>query len=356
MNGSNGTESTPRGVDWKAMNSFLPLVAGVKDGYERWAPSYDSFPNPLLCREERHVIPLLPALRNRRVLDLACGTGRWLAHLARDKPSLEEVGVDLSSAMLRVAAGKRLAAHVVQADCLSLPFQSFAFDLAICSFALGHFRQLHRVGAEIARVMKPVVPTCLFPICIRRLSREDGGRVFRDQTRPASGQKRAAQGGGYVAGLPFGWIRLCHTCRSVPGRAGAVHLCGGGKRGFVSNCLPRACDFVLPFQTAKNGIAKRAMSTPALRTNRAYWDVTAENYDHIFPETVIGKMQRDAVWRDLDKAFQPGQRILELNCGTGIDAAHLAKRGVQIVACDLSAKMLDIAGRARAGSRSPKTC
>jgi SAM-dependent methyltransferase len=38
-------------------------------------------------------------------------------------------------------------------------------------------------------------------------------------------------------------------------------------------------------------------------------------------------------------------RILELNCGTGIDAVHLANLGVRVVACDLSPKMIDAARR-----------
>src|SRR6202021_1447518 len=87
------------------------------------------------------------------------------------------------------------------------------------------------------------------------------------------------------------------------------------------------------------------MNIPVARANQDYWDLTAENYDSIFSETVIGRVQRDAVWRELDKHFQPGMRILELNCGTGVDAVHLAARGVRVVACDLSSKMIDAARR-----------
>jgi ubiquinone/menaquinone biosynthesis C-methylase UbiE len=87
------------------------------------------------------------------------------------------------------------------------------------------------------------------------------------------------------------------------------------------------------------------MNIPVPHANQAYWDLTAENYDSIFSETVIGRVQRDAVWRELDKHFQPGMRILELNCGTGVDAVHLAARGVRVVACDLSSKMIDAARR-----------
>lgn len=85
------------------------------------------------------------------------------------------------------------------------------------------------------------------------------------------------------------------------------------------------------------------MTNQLLAANREYWDATAETYDQIFPETLIGRAQRDAVWRVLDHTFHTGQRILELNCGTGIDAGHLAERGVQVVACDLSPRMIELA-------------
>jgi SAM-dependent methyltransferase len=58
---------------------------------------------------------------------------------------------------------------------------------------------------------------------------------------------------------------------------------------------------------------------------------------------VIGKLQRDEVWRELDKTFAPGDRVLELNCGTGIDAVHLAQRGVRLIACDVSPRMIEVA-------------
>ena len=85
------------------------------------------------------------------------------------------------------------------------------------------------------------------------------------------------------------------------------------------------------------------MSSPQLEASRHYWDVTAETYDQVFPETLVGKAQRGAVWRELDRVFQRGQRVLELNCGTGIDAVHLAERGVRVVACDLSPRMVELA-------------
>src|SRR3984957_20303971 len=82
---------------------------------------------------------------------------------------------------------------------------------------------------------------------------------------------------------------------------------------------------------------------------RAYWDYAAETYDQDFESTLIGQSRRKAVWRDLDRLFVSGQRILEINCGTGIDALHLAERGLTVVACDISQRMIELA-RERAGS------
>jgi ubiquinone/menaquinone biosynthesis C-methylase UbiE len=73
------------------------------------------------------------------------------------------------------------------------------------------------------------------------------------------------------------------------------------------------------------------------------FDRVAASYDDSFTRTVIGQAQRKQVWKRLLKAFAPGDRILELNCGTGEDARFLAIRGRRIVACDGSAEMIKVA-------------
>jgi SAM-dependent methyltransferase len=73
------------------------------------------------------------------------------------------------------------------------------------------------------------------------------------------------------------------------------------------------------------------------------FDDLAADYDLVFTHSRIGTLMRQAVWRHLDACFQPGGRILELNCGTGEDAVHLAQRGVYVLATDISAAMVDLA-------------
>ena len=79
------------------------------------------------------------------------------------------------------------------------------------------------------------------------------------------------------------------------------------------------------------------------------FDAIAGSYDDAFSDSPIGRAQRSAVWREMDREFHEGQSILEINCGTGIDALHLASRGVRVDAFDSAPGMI-----ARAQQRADK--
>jgi len=67
-------------------------------------------------------------------------------------------------------------------------------------------------------------------------------------------------------------------------------------------------------------------------------------YDREFTLGRIGMAQRRQVWGYLDQMLRmPGMDVLELNCGTGIDAVHLAREGHRVVATDISEEMLKAA-------------
>jgi 2-polyprenyl-3-methyl-5-hydroxy-6-metoxy-1,4-benzoquinol methylase len=82
------------------------------------------------------------------------------------------------------------------------------------------------------------------------------------------------------------------------------------------------------------------MSTAAL------FERLAERYDELWTDTAIGRAQRNAVWRVVDGLFRAGDCVLDIGCGTGEDAAHLAARGVRVHAVDASRAMV-----ARASAR-----
>lgn len=75
------------------------------------------------------------------------------------------------------------------------------------------------------------------------------------------------------------------------------------------------------------------------------FDAAAASYDAAFTETQLGRWLRGMVWERLDASFQAGDRVLDLGCGTGEDALHLARRGVNVSAVDASRGMLHVAER-----------
>lgn len=123
------------------------------DAHALWAATYDRSPNAILSVEERYVEPLLPAIAGMDVLDVACGTGRWLVQLLRRRPA-RAVGLDLSPEMLQQAKRKPGAGPLLQADALGIPLRAASMDFAICSFGLSYITNIQHFAQEIARVLR----------------------------------------------------------------------------------------------------------------------------------------------------------------------------------------------------------
>lgn len=81
-----------------------------------------------------------------------------------------------------------------------------------------------------------------------------------------------------------------------------------------------------------------------LELEHSPFDPMAENYDEAFTRSPVGQAQRAAVWRELEKAFHPGDQVLDVGCGTGVDACFLAERGVSVLGLDSSREMVRVAG------------
>jgi SAM-dependent methyltransferase len=77
--------------------------------------------------------------------------------------------------------------------------------------------------------------------------------------------------------------------------------------------------------------------------NASPFDELAGTYDASFTRTAVGNILRAIVWSRLKQNFRSPQRILELGCGTGEDALWLGRHGIEVVATDASAKMIDLA-------------
>jgi ubiquinone/menaquinone biosynthesis C-methylase UbiE len=131
----------------------IPVVEhGVGGGYTLWARTYDG-PNPAVRLEEPIVHGMIERLAVGRALDAACGTGRHAIHLRA--AGWDVIGLDATPAMLDRARAKAPDVRFEPGDLLSLPLENAAVDLAVCSLALTHVRELEGAIVELARVVRP---------------------------------------------------------------------------------------------------------------------------------------------------------------------------------------------------------
>lgn len=130
-----------------------PAVLPVLDAYARWAASYPAEAHNQFMRvEQQALLELLPDVSGAVVLDLGCGTGRYLK-IVRARGAAAAVGLDLSPHMLRQAVVVTTA--VVRGDLASLPFRSGAAGIVICGLAVGHLPRLQGAISEMGRVLAP---------------------------------------------------------------------------------------------------------------------------------------------------------------------------------------------------------
>lgn len=107
-----------------------------------------------------------------RALDLGCGLGTELAHLAHRGVALT-VGVDRSTVALNRAHRRHPTVQFVQADVLQLPFRDERFEIALDRGCF-HYLQAadrDRYAAEVLRVLRPggrlLLRACLYAQGVR---------------------------------------------------------------------------------------------------------------------------------------------------------------------------------------------
>jgi SAM-dependent methyltransferase len=131
-------------------DTLMNVIAETRAAYQRWAPLYPPIAhNPLMRAEQQAMLLYWPAVAGLRVLDLACGTGRY-SRLLAEGGAADVVALDFCVPMLmQVPNGKRVCASMMQ-----LPFAADTFDVVISGLALGHAADVGPWMSEIARVLR----------------------------------------------------------------------------------------------------------------------------------------------------------------------------------------------------------
>ena len=89
---------------------------------------------------------------------------------------------------------------------------------------------------------------------------------------------------------------------------------------------------------------------PAHSSHKAHYaqvsqafDQAARNYDALYQANPMMAWMRRENTALVQDTFAPGDRLLEIGCGTGDEALALSRAGFRIVATDISAKMVEAA-------------
>ncbi|MFH1635925.1 MAG: class I SAM-dependent methyltransferase [Chloroflexota bacterium] len=122
--------------------------------YNRIAPTYDRrYAANRLDGVERALLDLIQECGAQRVLEVGCGTGRWLTGI--ESAARDVYGLDLSTGMLRQARSQSARSYLTCGRGGRLPFRNQSFALVFCVNALHHFDQPQSFISEARRLLRP---------------------------------------------------------------------------------------------------------------------------------------------------------------------------------------------------------
>jgi len=126
----------------------------VKEGYDLWAPTYDTTKNPLVLLDRRWTFEVLSPREGEMILDAGCGTGYYMPKVLG--AGARCVGIDLSRGMLKRTRAALPAALLVESNLdFSFPFHEASFDAVLSALVSEHIPDIQHFCREVARVLRP---------------------------------------------------------------------------------------------------------------------------------------------------------------------------------------------------------
>ena len=120
--------------------------------------NYERYLGPFLF--EPYALDLVSRLQDKKyndILEIACGTGRVTAHIAKSVKHYTLTATDLNADMITVAKGIIPDKNIkwMQADAMELPFADASFDLVVIQFGIMFFPDKEKGLKEAYRVLRP---------------------------------------------------------------------------------------------------------------------------------------------------------------------------------------------------------
>jgi len=257
------------------------------------------------------------------ILDLGCGNG-WLSNLLC-KSGHCVIGVDQNLYELKQAA-RVFASHsnisFLDADIFSAPFVPESFDVILLASIIQYFPDLPALLNVLSGYLKPhgeihILDSPLYA------DDEISGAIQRSRQYYSS------------LGFPDMVEQYFHHCETDLKPFDAKWLYRPHSRVLRWKRLLRSFDSPFPWiVVGKQAVVHRdaTISEAFSRTAQKY-DAFSEDHPHL-------TRMRNKVYAHVERFIPKDARLLELNCGTGIDAVELAKRGYTVHATDNASGML----------------
>ena len=115
------------------------MIEEIKNYYDDLAPNYDtnrfenSYGKYINIQERKFLTSILPLDKNKKILDLGCGTGRFL--------EFANYGVDISPKMIEIAKTKFPKKVIIEGSVSSIPFPENHFDVIYSLHVIMHLNK-----------------------------------------------------------------------------------------------------------------------------------------------------------------------------------------------------------------------
>ncbi len=134
----------------------------TKNDYKKVVWFYNFWSSLTESKAAKMVLELADIRDNQKVLEVACGTGLVFEKIVNKNPNGQNIGIDLSPAMLGKAKQRLQKSNYTnyllnQGDVLNLGLSDNSFDLLVNNFMVDLMPQkaFDKIASEFYRVLKP---------------------------------------------------------------------------------------------------------------------------------------------------------------------------------------------------------
>jgi ubiquinone/menaquinone biosynthesis C-methylase UbiE len=131
-----------------------PQLSEIRESFNAAAADEEHFPSTIDPRilHVKLILEYLGDVREKRVIDIGCGKGRFARIVKEKNPSAFVVGLDLAEAMLRFVPSD---VKTCSGSMTALPFPDAAFDAVYATESLEHAVDIEKAVSEMCRIATP---------------------------------------------------------------------------------------------------------------------------------------------------------------------------------------------------------